>query len=32
VAKLLKVSGKGQTEDHGNFYMPFKLTVRTLAR
>jgi len=32
VAKLLKVSRKGQTEDYGNFYMPFKLTVHRLTR
>ncbi len=32
VAKLLKVGRKGQTEDHGNFYMPFKVTVHKLTR
>jgi hypothetical protein len=31
-AKLLLVSRKGQTEDYGNFYMPFKLTVRKLTQ
>ena len=31
-AKLLLVSRKGQTEDYGNFFMPFKLTVRALPR
>lgn len=31
-AKLLLVSRKGQTEDYGNFYMPFKLTLHELTR
>ena len=31
-AKLLLVSRKGQTEDYGNFYMPFKVTVRKLTQ
>ncbi len=31
-AKLLLVSSKGQTEDYGNYFMPFKLTVHTLPR
>jgi hypothetical protein len=30
-AKLLLVSRKGQTEDYGNYFMPFKVTVRRLT-
>ena len=31
-AKLLLVSRKGQTEDYGDFFMPFKLRVSALPR
>ncbi len=31
-AKLLLVSRKGQTEDYGNYFMPFKLTVSRLTQ
>ncbi len=29
VGKLLKVSRKGQTEEFGNFYMPFQFTIQS---